>query len=339
MFAAQELTSYRGFATILDGGGIDRVFMFANGEDDRSVIAGFIIQNGNAAGQGGGVLCDDSTSPTIMNNVFRGNNASNGGGAISLQDCSASIKNNLIIDNSSGWWGGGVFIGGHMGDFVNNTVYGNTTVNGGGGLCFARGTPTICNNIFWGNSSTDNGQEIDYIQTTVPTITYSVIEGGWAGEGNIDSDPMFVDPASGDFNLLAGSPCINAGDPDGPLDPDGSVADIGAYYHADPVEVEDGEDEPVLPRRFVITQNYPNPFNPVTTIEYSLPRQSHVSIEIYNVLGQRVRALVDREESTGSYTITWDGTTSLGQPAATGIYLYRIQAGEYVETKKMLLLK
>jgi len=70
---------------------------------------------------------------------------------------------------------------------------------------------------------------------------------------------------------MAGSPCINAGDPDGPLDPYGSVADIGAYCYTDPMDVEDGENESGLPHSFVIIQNYPNPFNPVTTIEYSVP--------------------------------------------------------------------
>jgi hypothetical protein len=334
----QSALSVSSYSTIIDGGDVDRVFMFANGEDDRSVIAGFIIQNGNAAGQGGGILCDDSTSPTIMNNIFRENYASNGGGAMSLVDCSASVKNNLIINNSTGWWGGGVFIGGHFGDFVNNTVYGNTTVNGGGGLCFARGTPTICNNIFWGNSSTANGQEIDYIQTTTPTITYSVIEGGWTGEGNIDSDPMFVDPANGDFNLLAGSPCINAGDPNGPLDPDGTTADIGAYYYPNSVDIDDDFDG-VLHYSFELSQNYPNPFNPVTTIEYNLPRRSSVRIDIYNLLGQRVRTLVDREESAGSHTTTWDGTNAAGEAVSTGVYFYRFQAGDRVEMKKMLMLK
>ena len=103
--------------------------------------------------------------------------------------------------------------------------------------------------------------------------------------------------------------------------------------------VEDDEYGDILPYRFRLSQNYPNPFNPVTAIEYSLPRRGHVTIEVYNVLGQKVRTLVNREESAGSYTIAWDGTTAGGQQAATGVYLYRFQAGDHVETKKMLLLK
>ncbi|MFZ5979163.1 MAG: FlgD immunoglobulin-like domain containing protein [Candidatus Zixiibacteriota bacterium] len=104
-------------------------------------------------------------------------------------------------------------------------------------------------------------------------------------------------------------------------------------------DVEDNEYGDVLPYRFELSQNYPNPFNPVTTIQYNLPERSHVTIEVYNVLGQKVRTLVDREESAGSYKITWDGTSSSGNAVSSGVYLYRFQADDYTETKKMVLLK
>ncbi|UCC45174.1 MAG: PD40 domain-containing protein, partial [Candidatus Zixiibacteriota bacterium] len=94
-----------------------------------------------------------------------------------------------------------------------------------------------------------------------------------------------------------------------------------------------------LPYTFELTQNYPNPFNPTTTFEYSLPERSHVTIEIHNALGQRVHTIVDCVKSAGSYAVTWNGVNSSGNPVASGIYLYRLQAGEYIETKKMLLLK
>jgi len=104
-------------------------------------------------------------------------------------------------------------------------------------------------------------------------------------------------------------------------------------------DVEDDEHGDILPYRFELSQNYPNPFNPVTTIEYSLPRRSSVKIDVFNLLGQKVRTLVDREESAGSYTIEWDGTNTSGQSVSTGVYFYRFQADDHVETKKMLLLK
>ncbi|MBU0984854.1 MAG: T9SS type A sorting domain-containing protein [candidate division Zixibacteria bacterium] len=104
-------------------------------------------------------------------------------------------------------------------------------------------------------------------------------------------------------------------------------------------DVEDDEHGDILPYRFELSQNYPNPFNPVTTIEYSLPQRSSVKIDIFNLLGQKVRTLVDREESAGSYTITWDGTSTTGEAVSTGVYFYRFQTDDHVETKKMLLLK
>lgn len=106
-----------------------------------------------------------------------------------------------------------------------------------------------------------------------------------------------------------------------------------------PTDVPEDDSHGSLPYRFELSQNFPNPFNPVTTIEYSLPERSRVSIEVFNVVGQKVRTLVDRMESAGTYTISWDSRNGSGIPVATGVYLYRFQAGEHVETKKMILLK
>jgi flagellar hook assembly protein FlgD len=94
-----------------------------------------------------------------------------------------------------------------------------------------------------------------------------------------------------------------------------------------------------IPITFLLSPNYPNPFNPVTTIEYSLSRPSNVRIDVFNGLGQRVRTLVDRVEAAGPHAITWDGTNTSGQAVSTGVYFYRFQAGDHVETRKMLLLK
>ncbi len=102
----------------------------------------------------------------------------------------------------------------------------------------------------------------------------------------------------------------------------------------------DNDDSPLLvPHSIVLRQNYPNPFNPATTIEYSLPNAAHVTILIYNVLGQQVRTLVDQTQAAGPYTIEWDGQNDIGKRVSTGVYFYRLDAEGSVETKKMLLLK
>ena len=103
----------------------------------------------------------------------------------------------------------------------------------------------------------------------------------------------------------------------------------------------DVEDEigSTLPDTYMLTQNYPNPFNPSTTIEYSLPVRSDVIIEILNVLGQRVKRLVDEEQAAGNYQVIWDSRNESGQRVATGIYFYRLTADGFTKTKKMLLLR
>jgi len=104
-------------------------------------------------------------------------------------------------------------------------------------------------------------------------------------------------------------------------------------------DVEDEEHGEILPYQFELSQNYPNPFNPVTTIEYSVPSRQDVTIEIFNVLGQKVRTLVNETKSAGSYRTEWNGIDDVGRPVSTGVYLYRFSAGEVVQTKKMLLIK
>jgi subtilisin family serine protease len=95
----------------------------------------------------------------------------------------------------------------------------------------------------------------------------------------------------------------------------------------------------LLPGHFVLNQNYPNPFNSSTTIEYSLPTRSHVVINIYNILGQKINTVVDKTESVGKHTAQWGGLNYEGKAVSSGMYLYQIRSGSFVETKKMLLLK
>ena len=100
---------------------------------------------------------------------------------------------------------------------------------------------------------------------------------------------------------------------------------------------EDGSEG--LPGAFWLSNNYPNPFNPSTTIAFDLPQRSHVTIEVFNLLGQKVANLVDGVYPAGSYEVTWNGESSSGESVSTGVYLYRLMAGNFVQTKKMLLLK
>ena len=85
--------------------------------------------------------------------------------------------------------------------------------------------------------------------------------------------------------------------------------------------------------------NHPNPFNPETDISFRLAEQTRASLVIYNILGEKVKTLVDREMAAGNHTVHWDGKDEAGNPVASGIYFYRLKAKSFDQTKRMLLMK
>ena len=90
---------------------------------------------------------------------------------------------------------------------------------------------------------------------------------------------------------------------------------------------------------FQILPNYPNPFNPITRINYDLPNNEFVSINIFDLMGREIKSLVNKKQIAGFRSIQWDATNNSGQPVSAGMYIYTIQAGEFRQTKKMILLK
>ena len=109
---------------------------------------------------------------------------------------------------------------------------------------------------------------------------------------------------------------------------------MGAYGGARiPTDVDE-EQIPEMPMQFLLSQNYPNPFNATTVIQYNLPSASNVRIDIYDILGRKVETLVQGEQPAGYHQVVWDT-----EDISSGMYFYRIQAGEYAETRKMVVLK
>jgi hypothetical protein len=145
-------------------------------------------------------------------------------------------------------------------------------------------------------------------------------------------DPVFVNPSANNIFLQATSPCIDAGDPALPHDPNGSVADMGAYYYgqtpvASPSVVSTPEDFRLLPC-------YPNPFNAVTVIPFELSSPGKVTLTVYDVLGRKVAVLVNRPMSSGSYRVMWDATD-----LPSGIYFVRLVADGHKDVRKVILQK
>jgi len=163
------------------------------------------------------------------------------------------------------------------------------------------------------------------------TAAYSDIQGGYCGEGNIDADPLFVDAENGDYHLQETSPCIDAGNPNSPFDPDGTIADMGAFcYHQD-VGINDNQ------LAGYQLNNYPNPFSGETIINFSLSvdNMKNAKIQIYNVKGQKVDQLAITNYELENNQVTWNADNF-----ASGIYFYKLVVDDKnVNTKKMILLK
>ena len=215
----------------------------------NNIITGNISTNNH----GGGIYCTDNSNPTISNNIITGNQAQLMGGGISCYTASPIITNNTISGNTAVEWdGGGIdcyddanptiaynIITGNSARYgggidcseyshatiTNNTISENTASIGGGILCWDS-NPNITNTIFWDDSA-PNGPEIYVYGSANPAITYCDVEGGWTDEGNIDCDPQFCYPDTGNYYLMDTSCCVGAGcnslgNPD-------TTVDIGAF--------------------------------------------------------------------------------------------------------------
>jgi len=173
----------------------------------------------------------------FKNVIISENSADYGGGINSGYYVSLSFDHVLISDNQANFDGGGIYSFESNIEFVNGTISNNIAGNQGGGFyyyAFSASQSEINNSIIW-NNFPDEILSIDEL----PLVTFSNIMGGYVGNGNIDADPLFVDPFNNDYHLQwsgfpeedAGkSPCIDSGDPNATYDPDGTNSDMGAFF-------------------------------------------------------------------------------------------------------------
>lgn len=219
-----------------------------------ALIDSNIIRHNISSTGPGGVLCDSADallsgntfqnnrqgalkiiggSPQVKRNLFRDNNSTgNGAGVLCIENSLGKLSNNVFWNNRSDLLGGAIALDDISSSFTinNNTAYANQANLKGGGVSMDNSFALMENNIFWADYAPIT-PEIDLNGGSSPTVIYCDISGGYSGTGNISSDPLFISQSTGDFHLQETSPCIDAGNPASPNDPDGTPADMGALYY------------------------------------------------------------------------------------------------------------
>jgi hypothetical protein len=272
--------------TTMDATGLNTsVVTCVSGEGRGTVLDGFTITGGTGTNDygdtfGGGMFTF-AASPTVVNCKFIGNTCASGGGGGMYSNSGAPMVANCTFSGNTGTgstaYGGGMWNNGSSPTVTNCTFSGNSAYSGGGIHNSVSAAPTVTNCTFSGNSATigggmfndnssptvtncilwgDTPGEIYNAATSTPTVTYSDVQGGYAGEGNINADPLFANPVGGDLRLLPGSPCIDAGNStalpvglmadldgnvrsvDDPATPDTGVAACGATVDMGAYEVQ-----------------------------------------------------------------------------------------------------
>jgi hypothetical protein len=268
-------------------------------------------------GRAGGGVAGRGNTMQMEDCIVSGNGGYLGGGGFFHGGSKVKMVRCTIFNNSSGDQGGAFYflnvivsVRPPLSDvpdvtLTNCTIVGNTALQGN---AFAYGNVRLAvkNCIIWGHAS-----------GYWPTATYSDIQESVSGVGNINSDPLFVDAANGNFRLQPGSPANG----------------MGAFPW--PVGVVEQQRLPA----FSLLQNAPNPFNPSTTIRFTLPEASPVSLVVYDVTGALVRTLADGTYQPGAHAVVWNGLDRSGRACASGVYVYRLIAKQGVVTRRMTLLR
>jgi parallel beta-helix repeat protein len=206
----------------------------------ESLLDNIIVKDNSTIHEGGGILVSHSNL-TMNDIVIKNNSASNGGGIRVMQDSNVIINKALIVNNNGSLWngglGGGLFVGGGCNVTLNQATISNNISENGSGIYMQSANLFIDNSIIWSN---EGNQDIYSEPFGEMIIYYSDIFGGedeiigdssnLQYENNIESDPLFIDPENENYHLQINSPCIDAGNPENDNDPDGTIADMGAYY-------------------------------------------------------------------------------------------------------------
>jgi len=356
------------------GGGV-----FITGDSSPIIINNIITQNTSEGHSGGMSFSSGTTTSLgiVKDCQILNNSASQNGGGLVVFGSNIDVINCIIRGNTSNGNGGGIYIlSNAYANIINCTITANTAVDGGG-IAFLGSDIIMFNSIVEGNFATQGSgvyfgleENVDfrccdffnglnnfggYVPTGLGDISGFNIYGTSCDEFyNILEDPLLAGTAEHSYSLSEDSPCIDAGVQDTTglnlplLDIIGnerivdgrgdgfSFIDMGAYEFDPDTSSVDLYDIPVAD---IQLRNYPNPFNPETIISFYLTAKD-ANLEIFNIKGQKIKSFESHPELVeGRHSIIWNGTDESNRPVPSGIYFYKLQAGDQELTRKMVLLK
>jgi parallel beta-helix repeat protein len=303
----------------------------------NAIIEGNIIHD-NGLGGGSAINMDGVQSSEIFNNLIYNNHATGiamyqiDGGDASKNN---NIYNNTIIQPSDGRWDIIAVDGSTGNKLYNNILINHHSFRGSIALDAASMTGFESDyNILVNRLSDDDGNS---------NMTLSQWQSLGYDLHSMVADPenqIFVDYTNDNYHLLQNAQAVNVGtnlvlpivfeDLDNIPRPQGSAYDIGCYEFTGTTEVVQAN----IPKSFKLFQNYPNPFNPTTKIEFQLANSGFVSLKVYNVLGNEIKTLLNKEMSAENYEVTFDGSGF-----SSGIYFVRLQQDSFIQTMKMTLMR
>ena len=344
---------------------------------DKLLISHCLITKNKTIGDiysGGGGIGLIASSPRIENNCIVYNNASggHGGGIFFISNSYPVVTNNIIYRNQA-FGGGGISCYSCNPVLINNTIVNNSANHGGALDCL--GTSPILFNTILSKNGSSMGSQVHITSPGAPNFYFCDVQGGIEAfaynhthQGNyygiylsnIRKDPLFLNNSSDNYQLSETSPCIGAGNNSiqisnnyyysPPVDFFGNPRPIPSNTHPDIGAIEKSLGSPSTGinesqkqnlNEFQLSQNYPNPFNPKTNIEFRIPDFAFVKLKVYDLLGKEVATLVNEYKSAGKYEVEFKADNLL-----SGVYFYQLitlntnrKTGEYVKTRKMLLMK
>lgn len=298
-----------------------------------------LVNDNNAVRHGGGIYIYNGADITILSSIFSNNDAGglsstgHAGGIYAWLDPSTGSGINIEIENCT---------------FADNS---STYTYGAAIYCDGSFDVSIMSSVFWDNFAA--GFPYNIAGNANYTVQYSNIEDGYPGTGNIEEVPLFIPGDCCDYELDEYSPCIDVGNPGEVLYTHdycgnnrvikGNSAyrvDMGAFEYGDGGGSSHGFKNAGIEKESdmgYFIQNHPNPASSYTNFNYSVPEDTYVSINIYNIKGQLIKSLVNEYKNAGSYTVKWNTKDEKGIELLKGMYLYRFETPRHTQTQKLII--